>query len=64
MALTPSAKTKAAYNGNFGFTAELADEDGPFNQNFLVPWTTIKEIMAEIRKQALAPELPMEGQNQ
>lgn len=55
-ALTPSAETKATYIGEFGFTVELAGEDGPFNRDFQVPWTTIKEIMKAISKEALAPQ--------
>lgn len=55
-ALTPSAETKATYIGEFGFTVELAGEDGPFNQDFQVPWTTIKEIMKAISKEATSPQ--------
>jgi hypothetical protein len=46
-ALTPSAETKAAYIGEFKFTAYEADE-----AFVTVPWTTIKEIMAAIMKRA------------
>lgn len=44
-ALTPSAETKAAYMGEFRFQFD------EFTPN--VPWTTIKEIMAAILRQAL-----------
>ena len=48
-ALTPSAGTKAAYIGEFKFKVPLFDDDGnEYTQEFLVPWTTIKEIMAAI----------------
>ena len=44
-ALTPSAETKAAYIGEFSFTIE----EGEYGSRIiLVPWTTIKEIMAAI----------------
>ena len=53
-ALTPSMETKAAYMGEFKFPFCIRDEFGDdmkFTPN--VPWTTIKEIMAAIRAQAL-----------
>lgn len=43
-ALTPSAETKAAYMGEFGF------QFGEYTPN--VPWTTIKQIMAAILARA------------
>lgn len=46
-ALTPSADTKADYMGEFTFDAF---ED----MHVIVPWTTIKEIMAHILKRATA----------
>lgn len=48
-ALTPNADTKAAYLGEFQFNIEYIDEDGgSYWEPHLVPWTTIKEIMAAI----------------
>lgn len=53
-ALTPSAETKAAYIGEFGFYLEERDERGREHaRRVTVPWTTIKEIMAAIRARAL-----------
>lgn len=50
-ALTPSAETKAAYMGEFSWTEWLPDENGTEQgHEMLVPWTTIKEIMAAIRE--------------
>lgn len=49
-ALTPSGATKAAYHGEFGF--ELLARDGEGVDCHMVPWTTIKEIMAAISKRA------------
>lgn len=43
--LTPSAETKAVYMGEFVWT----DKNGI---EHMVPWTTIKEIMAAIRERA------------
>lgn len=63
-ALTPSGDTKAAYMGEFHFNVEIEnvdfedDEDeSDINPRTLqmevpVPWTTIKEIMAAIRKRS------------
>ena len=58
-AITPSGDTKAAYMGEFSFTIMQTeeDEDGDMVDrpvNVLVPWTTIKEIMAAIGARALA----------
>jgi hypothetical protein len=53
-ALTPSAETKAAYIGEFGFNHPYGvDEEGAdVSIHVAVPWTTIKEIMAAIRARA------------
>jgi len=52
-ALTPSAATKAAYIGEFYFLVDDRDEDGEeCTRQIMVPWTTIKEIMAAIRARA------------
>lgn len=55
-ALTPSAETKAAYAAEFHFQGpEYLDEDGnPQSDRHMVPWTTIKEVMAMIRGRAEA----------
>lgn len=54
-ALAPSAETKAAYMGEFSFEIEEFDEDCELRTRKVeVPWTTIKEIMAAISRQALA----------
>lgn len=53
-ALTPSGDTKAAYHGEFFFDIEDRDEDGEeCSRRVLVPWTTVKEIMAAIRARAV-----------
>ena len=57
-ALTPSGATKAAYHGEFGF--ELLARDGEGVDCHMVPWTTIKEIMAAISKRAALR--PTEGE--
>jgi hypothetical protein len=60
-ALTPSPETKGAYIGEFSFRVELSDEDGDrYSQEFYVPWTTIKEIMAAITKRATPTRPPGE----
>ena len=52
-ALTPSGTTKQAYIGEFKFTISESDPDGDeFLRTMIVPWTTIKEIMRAIRKEA------------
>lgn len=52
-ALTPSAETKAAYIGEFSFFIPDQDEDGDeVPRCVVVPWTTVKEIMAAIRARA------------
>lgn len=53
-ALEPSPQTKAAYCGTFRFMVDdLIDDDGePMAAVVTVPWTTVKEIMAAIRRQA------------
>jgi len=54
-ALTPSAETKAAYSGEFRFPVIDHDEDGnELTGHMIVPWTTIKEIMAAIRARGIA----------
>lgn len=60
-ALTPSIHTKGSYSGEFTIAVErIVDEDDevvdggasdPY-EHIMVPWTTIKEIMAAIRKRA------------
>ena len=47
-ATTPSADTKAAYMGEFQFEQRYA-KDGGGPALIVVPWTTIKEILAAIR---------------
>lgn len=54
-AVTPSGKTKAAYRGEFSFDCEHGDS------NAVVPWTTIKEIMAAIRKRAGFDDAALKG---
>jgi len=57
-ALTPTAETKAAYHGEFHFDIICYDELGrEYQRNCMVPWTTVKEIMAAIRAYS-APETP------
>ena len=52
-ALTPSGGTKAAYIGEFSFAIDDCDEDGEeCSRNVVVPWTTVKEIMAAIAARA------------
>lgn len=52
-ALTPSAETKYAYHGEFSFTDWRVDENGvEQGYQMVVPWTTVKEIMAAIRARA------------
>lgn len=56
-ALTPSAETKAAYMGEFHVSLPSWDEDGnEVRRKINVPWVTIKEIMAAIRKEASVSE--------
>jgi hypothetical protein len=61
--LTPSAETKAAYIGEFQFNFVVWDPHGEFEITHrpIVPWTTIKEIMAAIRDRADARLLLKEG---
>jgi len=48
-ALTPSNDTKIAYSAEFIFDCIFIDDNGDYHdKKILVPWTTIKEIMAEI----------------
>ncbi len=52
-ALTPSAETKYAYSGEFTFESEVyVSVQESYTDTLTVPWTTIKEIMQMIRKQA------------
>lgn len=52
-ALTPSAETKAAYSGEITFESEVyVSVQESYMETVTVPWTTIKEIMKMIRKQA------------
>ncbi len=69
-ALTPSGDTKAAYHGEFQFNIEYSDDEGgSYWQPHLVPWTTVKEIMAAIHAratlnlmdEALCSDCPPEG---
>ena len=58
--LTPSADTKAAYSGEYSFTIPACDAGGrPMHdrtpRTCVVPWTVIKEIMADILKRARTP---------
>lgn len=58
-ALTPSASTKAAYIGEFGFNIVDRDEEGDeIHRRVLVPWETTKEIMAAILARAALPSSP------
>ena len=56
-ALTPSDATKGEYSGEFSFNIPETREYGEeFSRNVLVPWTTVKTIMAAIlARAALAP---------
>lgn len=49
-ALTPSGDTKSAYIGDFSWV-EVCD-DADYQKTFIVPWTTIKDIMEAIRARA------------
>jgi hypothetical protein len=61
-ALTPSSDTKAAYHGEFSFliTVRVEDEETgepiDVERKVMVPWNTIKEIMAAIRARAALGE--------
>ena len=61
-ALTPSSDTKAAYHGEFSFliTVRVEDEETSepidVKRKVMVPWNTIKEIMAAIRDRAALGE--------
>jgi hypothetical protein len=64
-ALTPSAATKAAYIGEFSFDIVSGmnchgEEPEEIYRSVMVPWTTIKEIMAAIRARALTSN-PVQG---
>ena len=53
-ALTPSTDTKYRHSGEYEFSVELYDAENEehYSQIFSVPWTTVKEIMKSIRKDA------------
>ncbi len=52
-ALTPSPETKVEYWGTFMFDASDFDENGDLrSRSHTVPWTTVKEIIVNIRKVA------------
>lgn len=51
-ALTPSGDTKADYMGEFSFGITLSAGGEEDYRRIMVPWTTIKEIMAAIRARA------------
>ncbi|WP_455155946.1 hypothetical protein, partial [Sphingomonas zeae] len=55
-ALTPSGDTKAAYHGEFRFDVMFPsldeDDDEPVPHPVVVPWDTVKEIMAAISSRA------------
>ena len=52
-ALTPTGQTKAAYSGEFSFSITEFDEGGDeVSRDVMVPWVTIKEIMAAISDRA------------
>lgn len=56
-ALTPSGATKACYIGEFSHAVTITDENGDEeHMEVVIPWTTIKEIMAAIRLRAGLPE--------
>lgn len=55
-ALTPSLDTKAAYGGEFKMSVELSTPREVEWRSLMIPWTTIKEIMAAIRDRALLKE--------
>lgn len=56
-ALTPSGETKYAYIDAFSWTDWVPDENGiEQGHERVVPWTTIKEIMAAIRARAALNE--------
>ena len=61
-ALTPSIDTKVAYHGEFSFliTVRVEDEETSepidVKRKVMVPWNTIKEIMAAIRDRAALGE--------
>jgi hypothetical protein len=52
--LTPSADTKGAYSGEFyvkRHTESSEDSEG-YTEKFMIPWTTIKDIMKMMRERA------------
>jgi hypothetical protein len=56
-ALTPNGETKAAYIGEFKQGVSLRDQHGNVIEGeAIITWTTVKEIMKAIRKQALPKE--------
>lgn len=61
-ALEPSGDTKAAYHGEFKFQVTQWREDDEGEQeeylaDFVVPWTTVKEIMAAIKARSALSSL-------
>lgn len=63
-ALTPSGDTKAAYHGEFKFDVLFPsldeDDDEPVPHPVMVPWETVKEIMAAISAPAALTPQPEE----
>lgn len=62
-ALAPSGETKAAYMGEFKFDEREFnfEDDTEITRSRIVPWTTIKEIMAAILRRAAAARSGKEG---
>lgn len=57
-ALEPSGETKCAYMSEFSFTREVFDEDGDeVTEELVVPWSTVKDIMAAISELAAQGEI-------
>jgi len=55
-ALTPSPATKRYHSSMYRFTIPEMDEDGNERRRVVyVPWTTVKEIMRNIRQMAEKP---------
>lgn len=47
LVIVPREPSKARLIGEFKFHREMFDEDGEsYSQEYIVPWTTIKEIIA------------------
>ena len=61
-ALSPNSETKAAYSGEFAFATNRYDSKGnEYTEMVVVPWTTIKEIMAAILNRAALTDAPDAG---